>query len=257
MQTYRNYANILSGPSCCFIRKNPDVLSQESINPLEKRRLVDVALEASFNNKHKQCVEQVLKGNKYLMKVSEGFILEQLIAQASTWDEATDALDICLKCGLNVILAIKYIYVSLSHDRRLKDLYHVCLKHARGYLIPVSIRGAANQIANVLEQRLYSIYALQGAILSCYMEFLHVLRLTGTSSENMMEAITLAHSNAQIGKTQALKMKEEACKALTLKDLNRICIWKTLSKKEDVYQLPIPKAMKEFLLFDETEFSIV
>ena len=257
MQASTIFSNIPVGTSCCFIRQHPELLNQENILPVEKWRVIFRALVDSLQNKHKNCAEQVLlnNGNQSTMKSGE-YLLNQLISQAATWDQAPAVLEIFFKHGLCPIFAIKRIHVSLFNDRRLKDLHSVSLKHASGTLIPLMIRAADNQITNKFDYRFYSHNLLLGSILACNTEFLYLLRLTGTSSENMMEAINQAHCSAHIGKTQLMQMKETACKALTLQEANRITIWRRLSKKEDVSELPLPTEIKNYLLFDDTEFSM-
>ena len=261
MEDISKFINIQQGWACCYVKQNPDILTTELLNDLGKWKLVFRALLDAVTNHEKDCVQAILVqyGQSDALKAGGNYLVDSLIDEATEggWTEAKTVLNIFIEYGASSKYSMIQLYPILRHDRRLNGMYNLCLKKVSRDLIPLLVRGAANHMLAFGEDRIYSENALNGAILSGNTEFLYLLRLTGTTSENMMEAIKRAHSSAQIGRTQLAPLKEVPRRMLSLKEANRIAIWKTLSNKEDIEKLILPTLLKKFLLFDDTDYSLV
>ena len=205
--------NIQQGAACCFVRQNPEVLTQDLLNSLGKWKLVFRALLDAITNKEKNCVQTILViyGKSDALRAGGYYLVDSLIDEATTtvgWTDAATVFKIFIEYGASSTYSLMQMYPILRHDRRVNVMYNLCLRQVSRDMIPVLVRGAADRMLGFGEKNLYSEIAFHGAILSCNTEFLYLLRLTGTTSENMMEAIKRAHSAAEIGRAQVAPLKE-------------------------------------------------
>ena len=257
--------------SCHFLH-NPEEIEDKEGNA--RLRIIYIKIKEARGHGHSDCFEAILAMNgdhcflsgfigKILLKEIDTFLYHNVGHCFVRTPNAVDhtLLKALLKYGVGVNDFLKHVPKFNLHAPKSSPV-------ARGYVYPISIvmnHHCAETLAIMLQKpygsmnrfackRLHN-QVLCLAVKTANEDLLHQLIEAGANKQELLSKIQHHKTLQHVTTAQAERMTRIVNKRLSLKEMNRLVIWSSLSQLRDVMYIGLPITLVRVLLFEEEASS--